>query len=441
MVLESKAEKLKCNHKDDLIMTKFCLFIVFTIGLSLILESCSSRIDTPLTNEEEQSESYLAKDSAGMNANIILYKGVDPRTKSYIAANSFTIKNKAKVYAAVFLDNYYYHRNEEVMLHIDWIDPSGNSFFRKRVDITNGDSLQEIKSAISIEPGRRDTGKYSLRVYLFRELIAEKHFLVSYINKDSLAIFSADPANAISPDIALGLKDQKKSFAADKSEIFTIKKKTRIYASVNINNRFKFLKNELSGSISWIDPDNSILSADDFYISPHDSLSEISSSISLSPKINKTGKYLCTISLFGKRIGEKRFEIKEPEEEIIVVKKIKGISADLILCRSFSKKTKKARGISDSFKLGNKAKVRAVVNFSASDEITDKNQQIKIEWINSKNKTFYKKSYKIKANHKSTYFISSISISAKKRDPGEYKCRVFYNSTLVSEKKFILTTR
>ena len=33
-----------------------------------------------------------------------------------------------------------------------------------------------LKSSISTPPGKRDPGTYSLQVYLFRELIAEKSF-------------------------------------------------------------------------------------------------------------------------------------------------------------------------------------------------------------------------------------------------------------------------
>ena len=64
------------------------------------------------------------------------------------------------------------------MFHFDWIGPDGETFYMKRVYLSQQDSTLTISSSISISPEQRDTGEYKLRVYLFRELIAEKKFEV-----------------------------------------------------------------------------------------------------------------------------------------------------------------------------------------------------------------------------------------------------------------------
>ncbi len=62
------------------------------------------------------------------------------------------------------------------MFHVDWIDPEGRSFYLKRIDLLPGDSTASLISSISVSPDKRLPGKYLLRIYLFRELIAEKYF-------------------------------------------------------------------------------------------------------------------------------------------------------------------------------------------------------------------------------------------------------------------------
>ena len=74
------------------------------------------------------------------------------------------------------LKNYKSANQKGLMLHIDWVDSTGNSFYKKRIDISSTDSSSKISSSISISPKKREVGNYIIRVYLFRELIAEKKF-------------------------------------------------------------------------------------------------------------------------------------------------------------------------------------------------------------------------------------------------------------------------
>ena len=60
------------------------------------------------------------------------------------------------------------------MFHVDWLDSAGNSFYKKRIDISPADSITSITSSISISPQKRQTGKYSVRVYLFQRINCRK---------------------------------------------------------------------------------------------------------------------------------------------------------------------------------------------------------------------------------------------------------------------------
>ncbi len=78
------------------------------------------------------------------------------------------------------------------MLHIDWLDSTGNSFYKKRIDFSLTDSSSSIKSSISTSPPKRKAGNYTVRVYLFRELIAEKKFQLIESFQDSATVKKKD---------------------------------------------------------------------------------------------------------------------------------------------------------------------------------------------------------------------------------------------------------
>jgi len=90
--------------------------------------------------------------------------------------SSFKIKAKRKVRASIELKNRFAFGDQELMFHIDWIGPDGESIYRKRYDLYPTDSTSTIKSTISISPKKRQAGDYKFQLFLFNELIAEKPF-------------------------------------------------------------------------------------------------------------------------------------------------------------------------------------------------------------------------------------------------------------------------
>ncbi len=411
---------------------KIFLLIIF----SLLISNCSTRDETPLMNQDDGSVFYAPKDAKGINAKIIFYRGIDKESGLPIEKDAFTTGSKSKVFAEIKLSNYEYHTDKDLMLHLDWIDPDGNSIFRKRIDILQGDSLPEIKTAIAVQPEKRDTGLYALRVYLFREQSAEKNFLLTSYNIDSAKVFPSDKSKQISAQIEFVKKKDKKD---DNGDVFMIKDKAKARASINFLNGNLYQGKELSGNIMWVDAKDSIVYDKSFHFSPSDTISEIKSAISINKESRQPGKYKLKVYLFSNLIGEKPFElIPEQKEEKIKVNKVKGINADITLCGKIDKKTKKCLNVSDKFTIKDKANVFAVVNISDNKEKKEKEAKIKIQWLGPKDKQVYQKIFTYESGKDSAMFTGSISISPDKRKPGDYKCRVFYNSTLIGEKKFSL---
>jgi uncharacterized protein YcfL len=416
-------------------ITKLFLVICFAFALN----ACSSRSNVPLVNDEEQQFIFPPKDSSGINVNTILYNKTDTRTKLPLGTESFTMYKNAKVYASVNIENY--KNDKDLMFHIDWIDPGGNSFFKKRIDISRNDSLTEINSAISIEPGKRDSGVYSFRVYLFRELIAEKKFLLSNLNVDSLKLFPGNNKNNIAAKIILGGRFSKENHSPiDTGSTFYLVDRARIYASANIVNRNNFIKNSISCELTWGDRNDSLFYSKSVFIPCSDSTSLISSSVSISPKIRIPGKYKCKFYIYGYLVAAKYFDLVPLKKKKIDIKNIEGLNASLVFCSKINRKTREARGISETFTAKNKAKVFALVTLNDIRTLRDKNSKIIIEWIGQDNKTFFKKTFKHSSKKDPQIIYSSISISSSKRSPGKYKCRVFYNSDLICEKYFTLTS-
>ncbi|NNG26910.1 MAG: hypothetical protein HKM87_05250 [Ignavibacteriaceae bacterium] len=112
-----------------------------------------------------------------ITANITLCRKVGKKSGKRIGAGTvFTIKNKAKVRAILDLENREDYLDKELKFKVEWIGPNGKSFYRKKIDLSPGDSSSTIKSSISITPKKRKPGIYIFRIYIYKTLLAEKKF-------------------------------------------------------------------------------------------------------------------------------------------------------------------------------------------------------------------------------------------------------------------------
>lgn len=144
--------------------------------LVLLFAGCGGREE--FGSEGEKGTTVFApKEGEGIEAAITFCEKFGSKTGNPIREGTvFTVGEEEKVRALVEIGNARALGERDLMFHLMWIDPDRNSFYTKRIDITPEGDRAEIKSAISIPPDKREPGIYTLRVFLFRERIAEKTF-------------------------------------------------------------------------------------------------------------------------------------------------------------------------------------------------------------------------------------------------------------------------
>ncbi len=218
------------------------------------------------------------------------------------------------------------------MFHIDWIDSSGNSFYKKRIDISPSDSSNWITSSISISPQKRQTGNYTVRLYLFRELIAEKRFqLVESINDSATVkkkIKSGDErikkektikpkviSESIKASLVLCRKVSKKTGKPiGEATTFTIKDEAKVRAIVNVEKKDIKTNEQMNFYFEWIGPDGKTFYRKKIVYTTSNPSFTISNSISITPEKRLPGNYNLRITYRKKTIAEKKFELVLPEQ-------------------------------------------------------------------------------------------------------------------------------
>ena len=291
-------------------MKLFILTMFLMISLLLVLPGCSSRIEMPVT-VADSTIVYPAKTPDGISVKISLCRKLSNKTGKRIGEGTvFTIKEKESVYAFIDLENRFLHSDRELMFHIDWIDADGRSLYQKRIDLSPGDSSSTITSSISISPDKRQPGAYLLRIYLFRELIAEKKF---ELRAESQVTPSQE--EGITANIILYRNvDKKTGKRIGEDTVFTIKDKAKIRAFIDLANRYAYGNMELMFLLDWIGPNGSSFYRKQIDLIPGDSSSTINSSISISPDKRQPGECFLRIYLFEELIAEKKFELRSESQ-------------------------------------------------------------------------------------------------------------------------------
>ncbi|MCX6234781.1 MAG: hypothetical protein NT175_08660 [Bacteroidetes bacterium] len=400
--------------------------------LLLVVTGCSSRIDVPVT-VADSTIVYPAKKADGISAKITLCRKISKKTGNRIDAGTvFTIKEKESIYAFVDLENCFVHGVRTLMFHLDWIDTSGRSFYRKRIDLSPDDTTTTLNSSISISPDKRQPGEYLLRVYLFRELIAEKKFELR--PESQVTPSQVEEINA--KIILCRNVDKKTGRRIRVDSVFTIREKESIYAFVDFENRFVHSDRELMFHIDWIDTSGTSFYQKGINLSPGDSSSTINSSISISPNKRQPGEYFFKIYLFDELIAEKKFELR-PESQV-TPSHVEGIQARIILCRNVDKETGKRTGVDSVFTIKEKEKIRAFIDLVNRRVYGDRELILLLDWIGPNGRSFYRKQVDLSPGDSSSTINSSISISPDKRQPGEYLLRIYLYDELIGEKKFEL---
>jgi len=115
-----------------------------------------------------------------MKSDIVLYSKYNKTSKKRTGVGTvFRIENKAKVRALINIkEPEMYGKSKELKFRFDWVGTNKKVFYSKKINILPSKAVKGIKSAISINPNKRKSGKYKLRIYLFDKLINEKKFIL-----------------------------------------------------------------------------------------------------------------------------------------------------------------------------------------------------------------------------------------------------------------------
>ncbi len=411
-------------------MKKLKLTIVFPFLISLLLlagSGCSSRSDKPIVLSDS-TITYPSKIAGDISAVISLCRKIDKKTGKRIGEGTgFTIMEKTRVHALAEIANRNPNDDKELMFHFNWIGPDGKLLYKKRIDLLPNDSSSIIKSTISISPETRQAGEYTIQLYFFRELIAEKKFELYPKFQGLPSANKMDMEN-----ITLFKKtDKKTGKRIGEDSVFAIANKEKIRAFVDLKNRSKYGDRELLFRFDWYADDTVPFYSKRIDLSPNDTSTTIGSAISISPGKRLAGNYSLRLYLFNELISEKGFKLL-PEQ------KLAPIEASIIFYRKLDKKSGKRIGEGTKFTIGNKKKVRAYIKLKNRSAHKDKEMKFLLEWIGPNGKSFYRKKISLAANDPTSSIKSSISVSPGKRQAGDYSFRVSISNKIIAEKKFVL---
>jgi len=309
------------------------ILLLFPIVLTwVVFYNCSDRLDIP-TTEKDSTIVYPSKSENGISAKITLSNKISKKTgKPLKAGTIFKLQNKAKVNASIGLINYKSENQKELMLHIDWVDSTGNSLYKKRIDFSLTDSSSSFKSSISTSPQKRKAGNYIVRVYLFRELIAEKKFQLIESFQDSATVKKKEVSKKnsksdkkvevqksikpkvkteiIEANILLCRKVSKKTGKPiGAGTVFTIKDKANVKAIVSFKKPDIKTNEQMKFYFNWIGPDGKVFYKKRVVYTTSSPTFFISSSISITPEKRLPGIYTLQVIFHKKTISEQKFEL------------------------------------------------------------------------------------------------------------------------------------
>jgi hypothetical protein len=311
---------------------RIALSIYITSVLVLLNSGCTERTN-PYRTLDDSTIVYQSKSITGSFPKITLSNKISKKTgKPLKPGRVFKLQDEAKIFASVELEKQTKDNERAFMFHIDWIDSAGNSFYKKRIDVSLDDSLERITSSISISPQKRKTGNYSVRLYLFRELIAEKKFQLvksitdsTIVKKKSKSEIKNKPEKKvkvkktikpkvkienIKASIILCRKVSKKTGKPIGSDTtFTIKDSANVKAVVSIEKQDIKTNEQLKFYFEWIGPDGKSFYKKQVAYTASSPLFTISNSISITPEKRQPGTYTLQVSFRKKIIAEQKFEL------------------------------------------------------------------------------------------------------------------------------------
>jgi hypothetical protein len=318
------------------VLFKNIIWKVLLLGVTAVviffISDCSDRENAPVTLEDS-TIIYPSKSEDGINIKITFSNKISRKSKKPLNVDSvFNIRKKAKVYATVELINYKSQIHNGLSFHIDWLDSTGNSFYKKRIDISPSKTASKFSSSISISPKKRDPGEYKVRIYLFRELIAEKKFELVDSHKESVPNKKKEISNkksksskndgvkkstkpkiqteVIKAKIILCRKlSRKTGNPIGVGTTFTIKEKAKLKAIVNVEKEKIKTNEQMTFYLKWKEPDGKVFYKKRIVYTSSNPNFTITNSITITPEKRLPGNYTLQVVFHKKIIAEQNFEL------------------------------------------------------------------------------------------------------------------------------------
>lgn len=283
------------------ILKKTGWFLGLMIGVGIMLAGCSERASEPVILPDS-TVVYPSVDPGGISAKITFSRNYGQKSGRQSAITTvFPLKQDENIYAVVDLENRLLNMDHDLMFHIDWVGPDGRSFYLKRIDLLRGDSTSALVGSISAAPDKKPPGKYHLRIYLFRELIAEKQFELK----------PEPETRKVSANIIFFKSiDKETGEMKGVDTVFEIKKKGILRVQISLVDLSIYKDDELPVRLEWIGPDAKSFYSKKAEIKPADTISTITGSISITPDKRQPGEYFLRIFLFDEILIEQNFILR-----------------------------------------------------------------------------------------------------------------------------------
>lgn len=415
-----------------MIIRIYNLLLIVLCGTVFI--SCATRDHSPVINNDS-TYVYPAKNSEDINVNIILGNRTGSITgKPVLQGQYFPIGEKERVYSMITIENRQKHISQDHMFHVEWINQNNRVFYRKQTILTSADTSDFILS--SVGTSMRQAGDYRIRVYYFRELIAEKTFKLVPEN-----VYADSIRNKLGAQITFCRRiDKTTGERIGIDSIFYNGKKRWVTAIIDFHQKPIFEHDELKFRMEWIGPDNKVSYNKLLSYSHEDKDYVLRSSLSLKPDKRQPGDYRVNVYFFRYLIASGKFTLKPEEPKAAQITKRINIGAIPIVF--YTQKDKVTGEISDAgneFAISKNKKVYVRIDLSGAR--IDKNKELSIHWINPEGKPFFKKQIRLDEVESLKDIVSSVSIDPEKRKPGKYSLRVLYLKKIAAEKSFTLKSQ
>lgn len=401
---------------------KACIIII-----TLILTfGCSTRQTTPVISENN-TICYPATNASQPSVNIILADEFLKSTKQpYFIGQRFPIADNEMVHMIANVDFIKKEKSRSHLFHIEWLNQDGTHLFTKEINYKLNDTTAILYSGIN--SGNRTAGKYKVRIYYFRVLIAEKDFFL-VPEKD----YTDSLIEHFGASIIFGERFNKKNNELiNVDTCFYEGAKKWVNALVRFKNEPKFEGVQIKYKMEWIDPNDSIIYSKKIVKNENEELHTLRSAISVGHKMRLPGNYTVRVYLFEKCIVKNNF-ILRPE------KKMEHLNIGTIpINLSVGKSRKNSQQVTlDSRIFVRKGeKMYASIDFSKAQ--IDPSKSLKLQWLNSEQEILFEKKLASSEFNNSLVVKSSITLRKHKLKSGTCMLRIIYRNRIVAETTFIV---